>query len=318
MRRCPAALPKEPLRCGSQSVRGKTITLTDFAGYTKLPVEFLSKFVEEIAGVGLRIGYRSMDGAMASRQRIRTALVAREGSSWQGEGNLLPYALWLLENARGMGFLMLVEGETCCLTLLFHQIPALGIPGAGSVNCLQAEHLSGIPKIFIVREPDAGGRLFVTGLQKRLVKIGWRGKANVISLPVKDSSELHKVNPDGFERVFVNAIGEAKRLNIEPEGVWPACLGNRSGVHSMVVVRVHSAQENYSPRWRPRFRKVSNLVGSRCAGYHWRKHAGWLGRYLRRGARAERRRRWCGHYSSTPYVDGCRFSARTPSENHSW
>ena len=65
----------------------------------------------------------------APRYRIRTALVAQEGSRWNsGEGKIVPYGLERLDEARKAGYLVLVEGESDCWTLWYQGFPALGIP----------------------------------------------------------------------------------------------------------------------------------------------------------------------------------------------
>ena len=91
---------------------------------------------------GLQIPYHLPDGTLAPRYRIRTALVAKEGSRWsKGEGTIVPYGLGRLEEARKAGYLVLVEGESDCWTLWYHGFPALGLPGAEMARTLEESML---------------------------------------------------------------------------------------------------------------------------------------------------------------------------------
>src|SRR5213079_77299 len=84
-----------------------TLTLVDLALEKQLPWKFLfSLGVMEHPSGGLQIPYHLSDGTLASRHRIRTALVAKEGSRWsKGEGTIVPYGLGRLEEARKAGYL---------------------------------------------------------------------------------------------------------------------------------------------------------------------------------------------------------------------
>jgi putative DNA primase/helicase len=68
-----------------------------------------------------------------------------------------PYGLRPLEDARKATFVVLVEGESDCHTLWYHEIPALGLPGASNWRDGWASHLDGIEKIYAVIESDQGG-----------------------------------------------------------------------------------------------------------------------------------------------------------------
>src|SRR5260370_180288 len=112
--------------------QGKTLSLRDLALEKQLPWQFLFRLgVMEHPSGGLQIPYHRPDGTLAARHRIRTALIAKEGSRWsKGEGSIVAYGLDRLEGARKRGYLVLVEGESDCWTLWYHQFPALGLPGA--------------------------------------------------------------------------------------------------------------------------------------------------------------------------------------------
>ena len=155
----------------------RPIRIDDLSRDKQLPAQFLSDLGLENTTEGVRIGYRMIDGSRAPRARIRTALVAKNGSRWDsGQGPIVPYGLWKLSQARDSKFLVLVEGESDCWTLWHHGLPALGIPGAAMVACMHGEHLANVSNLFIIREPDAGGAAFVLGIAKRLGETHWRGK----------------------------------------------------------------------------------------------------------------------------------------------
>jgi len=193
------------------------IRINDLALDKQLPAAFLVTLGIKNNSHGVEISYRLMDGSRAPRQRIRTALVAKKGSRWDSaQGTIVPYGLWKLTEARAAGFLIVVEGESDSWTLWHHGFPALGIPGTTMVSCLQLEHIAGIPKLFVVREPDAGGSAFVPGISKRLAEIGWRGEVSVVSLDgAKDPNELHKASSQHFKAKFESALDSARILKLE-------------------------------------------------------------------------------------------------------
>jgi hypothetical protein len=51
--------------------------------------------------------------------------------------------------ARKSGDLILVEGETDAISIWFHNIAALGLPGASLAKTLEAKYLDGIKRIFV-------------------------------------------------------------------------------------------------------------------------------------------------------------------------
>ncbi len=189
-----------------------------------IPWKFLCNLgiVEEPRGI--RIPYYCLDGTVAPRYRLRTALVAKEGSRWNKEpGDILPYGLERLKDARQASFLILVEGESDCWTLWYHGFPALGLPGADMTNKLQREHVAGIKQLYVVREPDAAGSTFVEGIARLLTLWNWEGTASVVSLPnAKDTNELHQQDWKGFKAAFHQALDQAYPLyRLEPDPPEP-------------------------------------------------------------------------------------------------
>jgi AAA domain-containing protein len=202
-------------QASSNGAHQKALTLLDLSLEKQLPWKFLFHLgVMDHASGGVQIPYHLADGQEAPRYRIRTALVAKEGSRWSaGEGRIVPYGLERLEDARKAGYLVLVEGESDCWTLWYQGFPALGIPGAEMTGVLEAAMLSGIARLYLMQEPDHGGTTFVSHLAKRLTEWRWPGQALVVRLSgAKDPSELYTQDRQGFRASFQHALDHAEPL----------------------------------------------------------------------------------------------------------
>ena len=210
-----------------------TLTLVDLALEKQLPWKFLfSLGVMEHTSGGLQIPYHMPDGTRAPRHRIRTALVAKDGSHWSpGKGAIVPYGLERLEEARKAGYLVFVEGESDCWTLWYQGFPALGLPGAEMARTLEDSMLAGIDRVYIMQEPDAGGTSFVNQIQRKLEAWQWPGKAFVLRLEgAKDPNELHQQGRQGFRTAFQHALDQAEPLifNQSQQEVSPPQRGQPS------------------------------------------------------------------------------------------
>jgi hypothetical protein len=210
-----AALPSDGQASTADNTRHPTLTLVDLALEKQLPWKFLFQLgvIEHPAG-GLQIPYHLPDGSLAPRHRIRMALIAKEGSYWSpGTGAIVPYGLDRLEEGRSAGYLVLVEGESDCWTLWYQGFPALGLPGAEMARTLEASMVTGIERLYIMQEPDAGGISFVNQIARKLQAWQWKGKVSVLRFPgVKDPSELHQQNRQGFRAAFQRALDQAEPL----------------------------------------------------------------------------------------------------------
>ena len=202
------------------------ITVDDVARDKRLPADFLRDLGLKNIADGVLIPYRLMNGSSAPRNRVRTALVAKEGSRWDTrEGEIVPYGLWKLSEAQTTCHLIVPEGESDAWTLWYHGFPALSIPGAQMVKCLQPEHVAKIRKLFVVREPDAGGSAFISAVLARLTNIGWSGEVFAVSLEgAKDPNELHKRHTADFKARFQAALqsAEPKKIVASSSSVWAA------------------------------------------------------------------------------------------------
>jgi hypothetical protein len=197
----------------SDPARKPPVTLEHLALAKKIPVEYLQSLgLHELPLGGVGIPYRDRLGNPTA-VKIRTALKARDGSFWPKGKRLLPYGLERLADAQREGKLILVEGESDCWTLWYSGFPALGIPGASAAASLEEEHIQDIALVYLVMEPDRGGKNFVRGVARRLRELDYSGEQAIVRLDgAKDPSELH-VRLDGdvekFRMAFQKAIEEA-------------------------------------------------------------------------------------------------------------
>jgi AAA domain len=148
---------------------------------------------------GLAIPYKTRDGSLW-RMRYRTSLRPGAGFKWDGQKDrpLIPYGRHRLDQIMEKGELWLVEGESDSVTAWARGLPCLGLPGNLAVKALTTEDLVGIEKLWIVLEPGASGEGFARKLRERLVELDYGGLASLVTLPAKDLSDLHVLNPSGF------------------------------------------------------------------------------------------------------------------------
>ena len=209
--------------------------LKNYAETKGLPVEFLKRLgLSERKDQGrpaVRIPYHNEIGEEAAI-RFRVALnKSEEGDDrfrWRTGSKVMPYGLWRLEKIREVGWVVLVEGESDCHTLWHHGIPALGIPGAGTWKDRWAEHLEGIEKIYVVIEPDDGGR----SLKEKLLASSMRDRPHLVDLgEFEDVSGLYLAERETFGDRFAAALKAAtpytefKRSETETaaRNAWAEC-----------------------------------------------------------------------------------------------
>ena len=185
---------------------GQPATLKNYADYVGLPMAFLK-------GLGLReyrhlgepavsMPYLDDTGEEVLLKRSRVSLTGKpKVKTRKGDKHRL-YGLWKLKEAREAGYVLLVEGESDCHTAWYHDVPALGIPGANSWKAEWAAELAGIDRISFVVEDAAGEacwrKLAATPeIQERLYRIELEG--------VKDVRDLHKQDAEGFKERLAKA-----------------------------------------------------------------------------------------------------------------
>lgn len=230
---------------------------------------------DHLRALGLRqvqrsvaIPYRAEDGSeLFARRRVR---MTGGRKILQPAGTRpVPYGLERLPALRdqpdGRRGLILVEGESDCWCLWLHGFPALGIPGASLVRCLEAGHLAGVEELFVVQEPGAGGENFVAGLATHLrEELGFRGPVRVVAVPDhKDPAELHASDPDAFKAAFREACRHA------------APIESAIGLDDLVVRLDQVERRTVTFLWAPRIPigKLTILAGKPGQGKSFVTHA---------------------------------------------
>ncbi len=190
----------------------KGLTLAELAAAKRLSADFLQSLgVGDSKHKGLpcvTIPYSRPSGEVASVRR-RSSVTAKEGSYWRKGDKLIPYGLPKLDEAKAAGYCIVVEGESDCWTLWAASLPALGIPGAKTWKPEWAAFLSGIPTIYVWREPDAGGDTLAAKVAASIPDV------RIIDAPanIKDPSALWlslDADADAFRERMQGLIGSAR------------------------------------------------------------------------------------------------------------
>lgn len=181
----------------------------------------------------VRIPYLDRNGHEQA-VRFRIGLDGKDRFRWKAGSKAFLYGLWRLDNP---GYVILVEGESDCHTLWFHDFPALGLPGAGNWReDRDARDLDGVLAIYVIVEPDKGGE----AVKKWLSKSAIRDRARLVALSEKDPSALFLADPVAFRERFQSALDsaerwidiEARQANTEQCNAWERCesLANLSNI----------------------------------------------------------------------------------------
>ncbi len=193
--------------------QAKGCTVAQYSKAKELPLDFLTKLgVTDYSHGGtpaVRIPYRDAAGAEVA-VRFRTALSDEDGSNrfrWRTHDRPTLYGLDHLSEAKELGVVFIVEGESDAQALWLNDIPAVGVPGA---NCWrEAEYaplFDGIETILVVVENDQGGAATLQWLSKSAI----RDRSKVVRLdPLKDVSELYLDDPARFVNRLVKAADDA-------------------------------------------------------------------------------------------------------------
>jgi hypothetical protein len=202
---------------------GLSVTLAELAEAKKLPPDFLrAEGLHDLDGGGVGFDYKDAGGKTVV-VKTRTAL-ERGSYRWPKGQKLMAYGEHRLADAVKAGHLVLCEGETDALTLWFHGEPALGLPGADTVNrTLDVGHVSGLPTVYVTQEPGGSGESFVEGVRLRLGALGWSGELRRVRLDGhKDPSDLHVADPQLFMERWRSALESAEKIEASvPPSTWP-------------------------------------------------------------------------------------------------
>jgi hypothetical protein len=188
-------------------------TLAEYATTKGLPVEFLKRIgVAEVPYMGapaVRIPYPRPDGTEGAA-RYRVQMEKGEGIDrfkWKKGSKPFLYGLDRADRYREDGWIVLVEGESDAQTAWYHDIPALGIPGASNWrDDRDAQHLDGFEEIYIMIEPDSGG----DAVRKWLEVSPIRDRVLLIDPgEYKDLSGIHLADDD-FDQAWTTMVATAK------------------------------------------------------------------------------------------------------------
>jgi len=182
------------------------LKLSQYAEAKRLPIDFLGELgLSDISYMGapaVRIPYSDTSRTLTA-VRFRIALEGEDRFRWRRGDKVSLYGLWRLDRARTAGYVVLVEGESDSHTLWYHDIPALGLPGAGNWREEWSEHLEEIPTIYLVVEPDQGGESVLKWLEHSEIC----DRVRLVSLDeVKDPSGLYLSSPDDFLQRWHEAV----------------------------------------------------------------------------------------------------------------
>jgi hypothetical protein len=186
-------------RATAQPSAASGLTLEQYAAAKRLPLDLLRGCgLSDITYEGapaVRIPYLGPSGELLA-VRFRIALQG-DRFRWKAGSKPQLYGLNRLAEAREMGQVVLVEGESDVHTFWHHGIPALGVPGAANWReDRDAQHLDRIERIYIVIEPDRGGDAVRHWVSQSAI----RHRALLVTLPMKDASALHLESEGDFTK----------------------------------------------------------------------------------------------------------------------
>ena len=194
------------------------LSLAEYAAAKALPEDYLRRLgladTTYARKPAVRIPYRASGGTEVA-VRFRIAASGADKFRWAKGSKATLYGLERLGDAREAGHVVIVEGESDAATLWFHDIPAIGLPGATTWHeDRDAPLLDAIGTVYVVIEPDTGGAAVLKWLSRSSI----RPRARLVRLPLgtKDPSALHIADAGGFESAFQRALDAAQPCP-EPE-----------------------------------------------------------------------------------------------------
>jgi hypothetical protein len=225
-----ATRERTPTPTTSSATSGTGLTLDQYAAAKNIPAEFLrSAGLTEIShdrNPAVRIPYR---GTAGEEQAVRIR-VALEGDRfrWKPGSKPLLYGLHRIGEARKVGRVVLVEGESDCHTLWFYNIPALGIPGAANGEKIVMPYSwTGSTRSMPLSSPIAGVKPSLDGSPDHLsgIACGWSGYRRKI--PRRSISKGQRTSRSDGKLFCDNSMGwsqaEAESAAAERAEAWKVC-----------------------------------------------------------------------------------------------
>lgn len=204
-----------PLPAAASPSTAAGCTVAQYAAAKRLSAAFLheqgvSDFPSYMGVPAIRIEYRGITGELVG-VRFRLSLDKGAGAkrfTWRKGDKTALYGLWRLAEARAAGYIIIPEGESDAHTLWYHAIPAVGVPGVDNWKPAWAEHLTGIPTVYVIIEPGPGGQKF---REKFSATPGLRERLRFVTLGEhKDPSALWLADPDHFLERWQAALDAAE------------------------------------------------------------------------------------------------------------
>jgi hypothetical protein len=230
-----------------ESEKPKGLTLEEYAAAKRLPLDWLRKIGVRQTPYGqipaaVRTPYSRPDGEPS--MRFRVALAGKKQHFWRHKDKACLYGARDAASLRDAGYVVLCEGESDTQTLWLHGIPALGLPGAGTWNEARDAHLlDGVPAIFVVIEPDDGGKAALKWLARSAIA----PRARLVRMPkeTKDPSALYLADPDAFPAAFRAMLGAAEPFPAEMIALPKRNDGAALSIPTIIVERgrMHEAAD---------------------------------------------------------------------------
>lgn len=209
-----AVLLKKAAGIADEPPRPKTagLTVKQYAAAKKIPEEELRAYNLADSRGALLMPYMDESGRVFSTRK-RHSMAGAVRFSWVRGAKVGLYGLFKLREARGVGYVVMVEGESDCHTLWHYGIPALGSPGADTFQPAWVKYVDGL-RIYIFQEPDHGGEVFVKKVCRGLVEGRFDGQVYRLTIPGhKDPSALH-LSGDDFTEKWKIAFNHAESVDI--------------------------------------------------------------------------------------------------------
>ena len=197
----------------------------------KLEPSFLRELGVEADGEAVLIPYTDLTGRPIFRRRRNPPGVSPRFSQPAGV-KLRPYGLGRIDTPRVSSRIYLTEGESDAWALWAAGLPALGLPGAQSAQCLEAEYLLGLDWIGVCQDSDRSGLEFAMRVRDRLMQLSYLGELVAITMPqgVKDVCDLRLRDPGAFLAALKDLVDYAvvmlptrrtEEVRREETGGWP-------------------------------------------------------------------------------------------------